>query len=147
MFKSKWAAFTANDIVLDYGGGKFGLVAEYMNGKVKEFHTVDKFNRCEKWNTFHTTEAVKHGVNVVTCANVLNVIKENEIVDEVIETVYKLTTDRAVFCVYEGDKTGNGRKTQRSSWQRNERTTLYAERIARVFPNVQRHGNIIIASK
>lgn len=147
LFKSKWAEFKPDDVVLDYGGGRYNLVANFMADKVAKFHTVDKFNRCEQWNNFHTIAAIFEGCNVVTCANVLNVIKEDDVVDDVIRIVHKITSDRAIFCVYEGDKSGKGRKTQKSSWQRNERAAEYERRIAKYFKNVKRHGNIIVASK
>lgn len=147
LFKSKWAEFKPDDVVLDYGGGKYDTTAEYMRDKVRAFYTVDEYNRTAEWNAHYTAKAVAEGVNVITCANVLNVIAEDDIVDEVIRKVSEITSERAVFCVYVGDKSGNGKQTGEEQWQRNEPATAYVGRIAKYFSSVKRHGNIIVASK
>jgi len=55
----------------------------------------------------------------VLCANVLNVIAEPEARAELIETA-AMADGKAYFTVYEGDRSGVGRRTTKG-WQNNGR--------------------------
>ena len=48
--------------------------------------------------------------------------------------------------VYEGDDSGNGKRTS-AGWQNNRMTDSYVEEIEAYFDNVERRGKLIIASE
>lgn len=138
--------FTGVESILDYGGGKFDNTKNLFQSKGKKFFVYDKFNRSEKHNE-SVLRAVQGGVDIVTCSNVLNVIDSHTARLQVIKDCYNYTKDKAVFTVYEGDKTGIGRSTQKDCFQLNRKTKDYLEEISSVFSKVEIKNNVIYASK
>ena len=61
--------------------------------------------------------------DLCVCANVLNVIDDVPTMQRIIQEVTQ--AKYWVFQIYEGDKTGNGRKTKQDCWQQNKRTQEY----------------------
>jgi len=57
--------------------------------------------------------------DVVVCSNVLNVIKEFDIMSQVHSTIRDMNIPYFIS-IYEGDKSGIGRETKKDCWQRNQ---------------------------
>lgn len=136
-------------INLDFGGGKFDNVAEYLADKDVTNLVYDPYNRSSEHNK-EIIERVKAngGADSATISNVLNVIAEEAARNIVLNNVYRLTKpDATVYItVYEGDSSGNSAETK-SGYQLNRKTADYIEEIEKVFPNVERKGKLIIAKK
>jgi predicted methyltransferase len=81
--------------------------------------------------------------------NVLNVIKEPEYRENALRTAHKaLKPGGKVFIsIYEGDKTGIGKKTKADSWQNNMPTAAHLPEVKKIFPNAKIQHGIIHATK
>lgn len=119
----KAVQFESTDKILDYGGGKYDIASDYMKNRVEVFEVFDPYNRTPE----HNAEVIARDYNVITCNNVLNVIKENEIIKDIIKTIYeKLPTGgRAYFLIKTPDKKHNGAYISNKGYQRNENPTAY----------------------
>lgn len=140
--------FKPGTINLDYGGGRFDNVAEYLS----EFDVVnlvyDPYNRSSDHNKMVIDEIRKNGgADTATCSNVLNVIKEPEVRLNVLSNISKLVKPGgAVYItVYEGTGQGNEGATK-SGYQLNRKTQDYLEEVQQVFPDAKRKGKLIIAT-
>lgn len=146
LHKSRYIAeHGLNASVLDYGAGKYPELAEnYLkkNTRIASYTPYDPYNLPGK--------LIPDGAqyDIVLCANVLNVIRENDVIIDVIRNAIFHTKKGGftAFTVYEGDKTGNGRITTKG-YQRNELTQRYMMYILAACPwaKVERKGKIIIA--
>jgi len=141
--------FNPGDMNLDYGGGKFDNVAEYL----EEFEVVnlvyDPFNRPYKHNSTVLKMVDENGgADSVTCSNVLNVIKEEQAREVVIKNCYDLLKSgrRAYFTVYEGNRSGEG-KPSNKGFQLNKKTEEYLDEISQVFSSISLKNKVIIAGK
>lgn len=145
----KMVKFNPNTINLDYGGGRFDNVAEYL----KDYDVInlvyDPYNRSNKHNSDVINELKKNsGADSATISNVLNVIKEPNARQVVLRNVYSLLKSGApvYITVYEGTGTGEEKETK-SGYQLNRKTQDYLDEIKKVFPNAQRKGKLIQATK
>ena len=151
LFKDKNAYFHPNTLNLDYGGGKYDLASEYMKHYFDVASLVyDPFNRTPEHNNNVINQVRKNGgADTVTCANVLNVIKEYEARIVAIRNIYKYLKPGGIayFTTYE--KTGNEGPTGGNKYQLARKTADYVPEIASIFgeDNVQRKGKLIIAYK
>ena len=139
--------FNPNTINLDYGGGKFDNATEYLEKNNVKNYIYDRFNRTPSWNR-EAVKAVRKagGADTATLSNVLNVIKEDGSREEVLYNIKELLKPNGTLyvTVYEGDKSGEGKVTS-AGYQLNRKTADYMEEISKVFPNVTRHGKVIVA--
>lgn len=136
-------------INLDFGGGKFDNVAEYLADKDITNLVYDPYNRSSEHNKEVIAQVKANGgADSATISNVLNVIAEEAARNIVLNNVYRLTKPDATIyiTVYEGDSSGNPGETK-SGYQLNRKTADYMEEIEKVFPNVVRKGKLIIAKK
>lgn len=146
LFKDKNAKFGKTNI--DVGGGRFNLVTEYLAERGTENMVFGPYNRGidENTETLRYLQSGNHA-DTATCANVLNVIREPDaranVILEVAKCIRKDGT--AYFTVYEGDGSGEGKRTS-AGWQNNRKTADYVSEIERYFDNVQRKGKLIIAT-
>ena len=131
----KQIGFGMISTILDYGGGKYDTNAQYMKEKYECTVLVyDPYNRDIKHNRRVLEYFTKRPAQYVVCSNVLNVIKEDEIIIEVLRHIYSLM-DKGGFLyikVYERDKTGTGCKTTKG-WQRNQKLDEYIPFIEMAF--------------
>ena len=113
--------------------------------KVKVY---DPYNRSATHNNAVLGYFSSKRPDYIVCANVLNVIKENEIVGSVVSAIKSLSgrSTIAIFCVYEGNGSGHGTRTTKG-WQRNQKTESYVPIIKRYFPNVVKRYGLILAQK
>lgn len=141
------------DRVLDWGGGQYDIAknaVEHGYPGIK-FEVVDAFNRTETHNDRILAEYKADPATVLTINNVLNVIKETEIIEDVIrESKEYLAADGVCYIkIYEGNdvdgKTGNGKVTS-SGWQNNQPAEWYRQFAEKYYQHVERVGDILIAS-
>lgn len=111
-------------------------IFDYGVGKVKTLHNVqrwgiinniavigyDKFNLPRRYNQ----DMLKRlpNSNIIICSNVINTIKE----DEIVQSIINLITQQSkpfFFKIYEGNKSGIGTSNKPNCWQRNMRTKDY----------------------
>lgn len=134
-------------INIDYGGGKFDNVAEYLAPMDVVNLVYDPYNRTPE----HNKEVLRTirkagGADSATCSNVLNVIKEPEVRRNVLENIRRVVKPEGVvyITVYEGSGRGNEGPTK-SGYQLNRKTADYLDEIKEVFPDAIRKGKLIIA--
>ena len=141
--------FEPDTINLDYGGGKFDNVADYLSSKYNCTNLVyDKYNR----DSSHNSEVLKQvrengGADTVTCSNVLNVIAEPEVRQEVIKDLkrYLKPGGTCYITVYEGNASGTGKANdKRQSYQTNMKLDDYIPEVKKVFSNVTKSKGMLI---
>ena len=141
------------DRVLDWGGGQYDIAKKAVEHGYPgiKFEVVDAFNRTETHNDRILAEYKAYPATVLTINNVLNVIKETEIIEDVIrESKEYLAADGVCYIkIYEGNdvdgKTGNGKVTS-SGWQNNQPAEWYRQFAEKYYQHVERVGDILIAS-
>ena len=142
----KAVQFKNTDRILDYGGGKYEITSDYMKSRVAVFEVFDPYNRAPE----HNARVIARDYNVITCNNVLNVIKENEIIEDIVKTIYeKLPTGgRAYFLIKAPDKKHNGAYISNKGYQRNEKPTAYTAFIeSQPWATISRKGNLFTCIK
>ncbi|EGQ9137942.1 MULTISPECIES: hypothetical protein [Vibrio harveyi group] len=115
----------ANNI-LNFGCGKFpDLTEECLTNCHKHSMTVTHFDPSSKAkgvvSNIAEIDSSKRRFCVMLCANVLNMHKD---LDAAIADMAKIDFDCAVIQIYEGNRSGKGRKT-RDGYQRNEPVSAY----------------------
>lgn len=138
--------FQPDTINLDYGGGKFDNVAEYLADFGVTNLVYDPYNRSSEHNNEVLREIRENGgADTTTCSNVLNVIKERDVRLNVLKNIKKLTKSGGTvyITVYEGSGKGNEGPTK-SGYQLNRKTADYLEEIQMIFPDATRKGKLII---
>ena len=144
----KLGGFKQGTMNLDYGGGRFDNVAQYLKDYDVLNLVYDPFNRSKEHNKDVIDFVKKNGgADTVTCSNVLNVIKEPENRLSVIKNCDRLVKNGGTvyFTVYEGSGSGEGKANdKRKSYQTNMRTEQYQEELEKVFKNVKRKGKLFI---
>ena len=148
LFKNPQVIF--NGLNLDYGGGKYDTATMYLADRGIESVVYDPYNRTPEYNAASINKVRKNGgADTITCANVLNVIKEPAARMVVIRNIYKYLKPgcAAYFSVYEHTR-GEG-PTGGNKYQLARKTSEYVPEIASIFgeDNVQRKGKLIIAYK
>lgn len=107
--------------VLDYGGGKYDNLKDYLKAEYDiTLHVYDKYNRSHEENI----EAERCKPSLIICSNVLNVIDSNADIYDITKLLdsYRVTT---VYSIYEGDKSGIGCYTKPDCYQRNAKAGEY----------------------
>lgn len=143
----KMISLEPGTINIDYGGGRFDNVADYLT----QFDVInlvyDPYNRTPE----HNKEVIRTvrkagGADTATCSNVLNVIKEPEVRQNVLQNIKKLVKPNGTvyITVYEGSGRGNEGPTK-SGYQLNRKTEDYLDEIKQVFPDAVRKGKLIVA--
>ena len=144
----KIGGFKEGTVNLDFGGGRFDNVAEYLKDLDVLNLVYDPFNRSKEHNK-DVIEFVKKngGADTVTCSNVLNVIKEPENRLAVIKNCNRLVKNGGTVyvTVYEGSGSGEGKANEKKkSYQTNMKTEQYQEELEKVFKDVKRKGKLFI---
>ncbi len=141
-----WQKGTVN---VDIGGGKFDTLTQKLAEKGVTNYIYEPFGRSINANAYILAQlqARKNLGDTATCSNVLNVIKEAEIRANVVHQVAKAIKPDGVayFTIYEGDKTGRGKKTKDDCWQNNRKTVTYVEDVKQFFGDVELKGGVIVA--
>lgn len=139
--------FKEGSINLDYGGGRFDNVAEYLKDKYGATNLVyDKYNRSAQHNKEVLEQVHKTGgADTVTLSNVLNVIAEASERLAVLRNCKRFLKSGGTcyITVYEGSGKGEGAPTK-SGYQLNSKTKDYEDEIKKVFSSVTRKGKLYI---
>ena len=141
-------SFEPGTVNIDYGGGKFDNVAEYLAQYDVINLVYDPYNRSKEHNSEVISLIREHGgADTATCSNVLNVIKEPEVRLNVLKNIKKLVKPNGTvyITVYEGTGAGDSKPTK-SGYQLNKKTADYMDEIQQVFPDATRKGKLIIAT-
>ena len=135
--------------VLDYGCGKFtDMIKSHVNEQGAEYYPYDKYNVDNDTNEASMNIGQKYGFDTVFCCNVLNVIDNDNVIWEILHTMFNLLNNRSKMYIqiYEGNRTGIGKATKADCYQRNEKTRDY-EKFFGAFQGapftVKYHANII----
>lgn len=101
-------------IILNYGAGRKEsrdmLDCYYEEALVLHY---DPYHLSDDENDTALYNANKHA-DIVVCANVLNVILDNEELQDTIEKIFFLGIENVYFQIYKGNATGIPSKTQRN---------------------------------
>lgn len=142
---NEYFGFRKGATVLDYGGGKYDKAIAY--GKSQGFNLVvyDPFNRTPEYNA-RSIAIYKKSPDYITCSSVLNIIKEDAIVEDVVRKIRNLAKKGTVvvFKIHEGDGKGIGYRTIKG-WQRNEKMMAYYPLLLKYFPNMVKYKELFIA--
>lgn len=126
--------------VLDYGCGKYPeIIKEFVESQPGKYFGYDPFNlgnEIPKDQKF----------DVVTISNVLNVIKEDEVIAEIIKEVTEIA-GTVIVSIYEGDGSGKGRETKSDCYQRNQKKEWYYHFIGRMGYNVKIEKGCILVER
>lgn len=150
-YLDKIGGVKAGDTIADVGGGQFDNAVDWAKERGANLHIYDPYNRSDEHNDASLAASHNGKSNVVTCNNVLNVIKEPEyrahVISHAAQSLHPEGT--AYFKIYEGDKSGLGKSTQGGeSWQNNLGHKAYVPEIQQHFNNVvAKHGFIIAKHK
>lgn len=149
------ATFTNFDFtgtcVLDYGCGQ-GLAKDYCE-KTFDDCTAYNFDPYHHFNEIRDFERDPNPNKVITCNNVLNVIKGNYkklVLDKIYKIARRNNVKKIIFKIYERNKDGIGVQTSPTDWQRNEKTVCYIPAIEDTFRGYKkpdRKGFFIIVTK
>lgn len=138
--------FGLNSLILDYGGGRFDTNKNFMESKGHKLFVYDPYNRSNEHNEEVISLVLSYGgADIIVCANVLNVIYEDEVVYYILNDMKKYMHNETIIYIqiYEGDKTGVGRETIKG-YQRNLMAGLYYDFINEVYKDfeITKLGNI-----
>lgn len=144
----KMVNFNEGDVVIDFGGGKFDNAVEYIKDKGATLVVYDPYNRSAEHNEqVLATLEENGGADAAVNSNVLNVIKEPEARQAVLQNIKKLLKPGApvYITVYEGRGDGVEGPTK-SGYQLNRKTEGYLDEVRGVFPDAIRKGKLIVAT-
>ena len=144
----KMVNFNEGDVVIDFGGGRFDNAVEYIKDKGATLVVYDPYNRSAEHNEqVLVTLEENGGADAAVNSNVLNVIKEPEARQAVLQNIKKLLKPGApvYITVYEGRGDGVEGPTK-SGYQLNRKTEGYLDEVREVFPDAIRKGKLIVAT-
>ena len=115
--------------IFDYGSGKIEtvrIIREKLETYDIDYIPYDIYNLSPADNCYALER--RKEADIYICSNVLNVIKEDEIVQRIIDEIIQLSnTTPYFFKIYEGNKSGIGKQTKKDCWQRNQKTKDYLQ--------------------
>ena len=145
-YGKKWGSFRRGTRNIDIGAGRFDKATQFLSDLGVENIPFDPVNRDSETNRRAAEGVRENPADTATVHNVLNVIDNDSVMDGIINQAARgIKKDgAAIFTVYEGDRSGNGKAT-RDGYQRNAKASAYVPHIAKYFGSVEAHGNVIIA--
>jgi len=148
-----------NDLVLDYGGGKFDKGLDHLKNKFPKTNFVlyDPFNRPDFYNQ-NTLEIVKenHGVNIGILSNVLNVIPQKKVRKKILYDLYSLLKPNGeiFISVYNANRTEKYKETENIvgqptifGWQNCQEIEFFEGEILEFFKIKNKKRNLISGVK
>lgn len=141
--------FKEYSTILDIGCGKYYQdTVEEMSKRKCIACGYDPYNQDEVINKLSLSMFYYNNPDYIVCSNVLNVIKEDECVEEVIKLAesYADVDTEIIFSVYERNGSGVGSPTI-MGWQRNEKANAYIPKIEKYLDVVNKRGNMIFCRK
>lgn len=136
-------------VAVDIGCGKYpDEISKFMRENYEcGYFPYDPYNMPDATNALTMKFIHGHGFRIALCANVLNVIDDNDAMEETIKlcaTAVRRQKGKAFFSVYEGDRSGVQKET-RAGYQRNTPTAAYIPFIQKHFQHIERRGKVICA--
>lgn len=140
-----WQQGTVN---VDVGGGKYDTFTEALAKKGVENFILDPYNRDDAHNDQVAARLVQKPADTATISNVLNVVQEPEERQRILQLAHQMLKDGGTVyvTVYTGDGGGKPGPT-RDGWQENRPLESYLEEIQAVFPDAEKTGSVIRATK
>ena len=140
MKKINWIPGTVN---LDWGGGKYDTATKYLEERGVKNYVYDINNRTPEENKI----ALNCDPDTITCFNVFNVIKEDEVINYILE-YWKdnYPTAKTIYITAYIKKRRPRGKTPKG-WQRHQALTEYLPLIKNVFPQALIKNGMIIINK
>ena len=115
--------------IFDYGSGKIEtvrIIREKLEAYDIDYIPYDIYNLSPADNCYALER--RKEADVYICSNVLNVIKEDDIVQMIIDEIVQLSNTKPYFFkIYEGNKSEVGKQTKKDCWQRNQKTKDYLQ--------------------
>lgn len=144
------ATFSAS-MIMDYGSGRYTEhIKKHVNGLHKVYLPFDPYNQPEERNcataTMVCNAMVRRFPVDVVCSNVLNVIDDDDTVQKIARHIEEITTKSGgtgYVTVYEGNRSGTGKRTGSDQYQRNEPLRNYL----RFFRNASVHNGMIVVGR
>ena len=140
----QWQADTRN---LDWGGGRYDTATEFLKELGVENAIYDPYNR----EAAHNARVLAGSpYDSATVSNVLNVVQGAESRRSIIKDVLDNVKEGGIIYikVYEGDRSGTGRKTKQGScWQENKKTSCCIDELKDFKPQMIGGSNKIIIIK
>ncbi len=144
-----------NQLVLDYGGGKYDLAKNFVeSNKNIKFLVYDPFNRIDEHNK-EVLSYVKEngGADIITLTNVLNVIKEKQIRINILNDIKAYLKGKLYISVYNAPRKENYKETEDyvgqqtiKGWQNSQPLSFYVPEVKSVFNDISYNSNYIVAS-
>jgi len=158
-FLSKKNMIKPGTLMLDWGGGKYDRSKDFIEGSTEDvtFLTYDPFNRTEEHNNSVISRIKSNGgADVITIANVFNVIKEKSVREDTIRQIKEnLKPDGKFYVsVYNAPRTDKYEETEEfvgqptsDGWQNAQPIKFYLPEVQKYFPDAFVKYNIISAQK
>lgn len=113
--------------ILDFGCGKYTAhIRDYVLNKGFNWIGYDPYNgyKCVEniWDLLFMP------IDLIICSNVLNVIKEEEVIEEIHDMLQRKRQEYGCpyfIKIYEGNNSGIGKESKKDCWQRNKPTASY----------------------
>lgn len=132
-----WDKLPEGARVLDWGCGKNTT----LTSKVLEEHKITHIGYDPNWKSDKENNLAKSWLglaNVFVCSNVLNVIDDDNVIKDI---CLKASLHEYFFItIYEGDKSGVGKRSKEDCYQRNEKIKSYMQ----YFSNQAIHDGLYI---
>lgn len=136
---------------MDYGSGRYTEhIKKHVNGLHKAYLPYDPYNQPDDRNNTTVTLVLnamyRHFPVDVVCSNVLNVIDDDDTVQKIARHIEEITTKSGgtgFVTVYEGNRSGTGKRTGSDQYQRNEPLRNYL----RFFRNASVHNGMIVVGR
>ena len=132
--------------VFDFGAGKKGKIDEFYANLGIKYLPFDPFNRDHQENVSSFDYLFKEGVDIIVCANVLNVIEDDHLLSVVHQLLDASMQSHKGICfvsVYHKSSLSKNRKVG-DHFQRNEPICWYVPRLKKVFSSVDRLGRFLV---
>lgn len=114
--------------IVDYGCGRaWGNTQAFLQKQVNKlnYYPYDPFWVNSQQNLEAQESLNNNQIDLCICANVLNVIQEEDILKDIIKDIIK--TPIWIIQVYEGDGSGNGKVSKKDCYQRNQKIADYLQ--------------------
>lgn len=134
-------------INFDNGAGKFDKATDFLADNDVQNVRYDPYNLPEDVNK--QADNYVGQCDTSTCANVLNVIKEDSAKIDVLKRSYDMLKPGGTLyiSVYEGNRSGIGKESKPGCWQENKKLKDYVPIVKKVFDDVKISNGMIEAKK
>lgn len=130
----------------DFGAGVEGKIDAFYRDLGIEYAPYDVYNRDLHTNSLSVGVLFRNGLDVVTCANVLNVVPDGDLLRETsnLQNLTKHTNHKLCFVsVYYDPKLAKNRTTSYGGYQRNEPLAWYLPLLRKNFSSVRKVKNFL----